>query len=439
MYVVDDRTRDTLGRDCIREHVVINVLPPQLIYPHDNSKVFETLPVFAWTPVSPMVSALDVTYSIRIVEIIGRQSPFAAIESNPAWFEEDMAQSTIAPYPLSAQELEPGRRYAWQVTAFVRNRKGAEGELARSEIWSFTRSALIDSMGQGGIDPIDIPILRNPGGVPGVRDSGGIRRPGRTAPVLSAPIKRPRPGRAVVTGPNSAGVCRDLRATVTPIPHGDTTYYRISIVNNSKDGDNSGPTPKGVRVRLVGNLMTAVDGGVKEGWSQSPEKIVSHITAIQWSPKSGTIPAGETELGDIRLAGSTGEPVSVLLEWLDEDADVICRDSSVINEAQFYYELTHEISGEYMEVQQPALRVQFFNDYASSDSIITMIYDAETRELVTPHGSSRTHANNLNGQNRLSIPLKDYPLLQGKPYVLVVSDYKNNYRFNFKVTNDRGK
>ena len=43
-----------------------------------------------------MVAAVDVTYSIRIVEIVGRQSPFSAIQSNPAWFEEDMSQAAGA-------------------------------------------------------------------------------------------------------------------------------------------------------------------------------------------------------------------------------------------------------------------------------------------------------------------------------------------------------
>ncbi|HVK38232.1 MAG TPA: hypothetical protein VNA88_06870 [Candidatus Kapabacteria bacterium] len=137
VYAIDERTRDTLGRDCITEHVVLNVTPPQLIYPRDGSTVAESRPLFTWAPVSPVSADLDITYGLRIVEIVGRQSPLAAMESNPPWYEEDGLAVPLCPYPLSAELLEAETRYAWQVIARTEGGERKAGELARSEVWEF--------------------------------------------------------------------------------------------------------------------------------------------------------------------------------------------------------------------------------------------------------------------------------------------------------------
>jgi hypothetical protein len=132
VYVVDDITRDTLGRDCITAHEVVNVLPPQLIYPTEGRVVTEPHPLFTWTPVSPFAPGIDVSYRVRIVEIVGRQSPFDAMESNPPWFDEDNIAGTVVPYPLSAEPFTAGTEYAWQVIASVTTGEGREGELWNS-------------------------------------------------------------------------------------------------------------------------------------------------------------------------------------------------------------------------------------------------------------------------------------------------------------------
>ncbi|HEY3875145.1 MAG TPA: hypothetical protein VGM92_06685, partial [Candidatus Kapabacteria bacterium] len=70
VYVLDAKnTKDTLGRDCINNQVVLNVTPPQLIHPENNVVVTENLPLFTWTPISPLVPVTDVSYALRIVEV----------------------------------------------------------------------------------------------------------------------------------------------------------------------------------------------------------------------------------------------------------------------------------------------------------------------------------------------------------------------------------
>ena len=116
---------DELGRDCIQQTVEI-VSAPTLISPADGETIPEgQLPNFTWLPPTP--APRDVKYSLKIVEVLGNQSPNEAMQRNAAWFEKGDIRTTTFQYPTSAKKLEKGKKYAW----------GIEVDAIRSEIFSF--------------------------------------------------------------------------------------------------------------------------------------------------------------------------------------------------------------------------------------------------------------------------------------------------------------
>ena len=134
VYVKDARTNEELGSDCIIRPIK-QPSPPELINPQDEGTLTEQLPIFLWTPPMPLRMGEFVTYQLNIVELLDGQVPIEAMEANPAWFTDKNIISTSYQFPISARPLEPGKSYAWQVTAI--NEK-QNYEIGKSEVWSFT-------------------------------------------------------------------------------------------------------------------------------------------------------------------------------------------------------------------------------------------------------------------------------------------------------------
>ncbi len=121
--------------DCIQQQIE-NVSQPLLVFPSDGSEIETKLPVFSWTLPAPFGQGRSsgiTTYTVRIVEVLGRQSPVAAMQTNAAWYEQENVRSPALQYGVGARELQPGKRYAWSVSAF---RGGSL--LGQSEVWEFT-------------------------------------------------------------------------------------------------------------------------------------------------------------------------------------------------------------------------------------------------------------------------------------------------------------
>ena len=70
-------------------------------------------PMFVWTPITPTPME---GYTLKIVEIIGEQSADNAMKTNKPYFIQDNINSTSFQYPVSAKQLEDGKKYAWQVS-----------------------------------------------------------------------------------------------------------------------------------------------------------------------------------------------------------------------------------------------------------------------------------------------------------------------------------
>ena len=137
VYAIERATGAELGSDCL-DHSVERFSPPVLISPVDETDLSEKLPVFTWTPPVPTPRTRGgLTYRLRVAEILGRQTPYDALQSNPPFFERRDIRTPVLQYPSTARSFVQGRRYAWGVSAYDNN-----VEIGKSEVWSFTATTV---------------------------------------------------------------------------------------------------------------------------------------------------------------------------------------------------------------------------------------------------------------------------------------------------------
>jgi alpha-tubulin suppressor-like RCC1 family protein len=134
--VISAETELTIGRDC-KFTTVNRMTQPMLIMPADEGTVLDKMPVFSWLAGTPPRRNQRVLYKLTIAEMFGAQTPFDAIERNPAFLGLENLTATVQQYPVSARRFEVGRKYAWMVTAYERT-ASAQIVLGKSEVWSFT-------------------------------------------------------------------------------------------------------------------------------------------------------------------------------------------------------------------------------------------------------------------------------------------------------------
>jgi hypothetical protein len=139
-----------LASNCVNSHTVESTSQPLLLSPQDATDVEVGRPMLSWAMPTPVRAGASVSYSIRIVQLLGKQSPTAAMQANPAWMELSNVTTTTIQYPPGARPLIAGNLYAWKVSAFLRG-----ALLGESEVWRFgySPSALV----------LDIPERAKPG------------------------------------------------------------------------------------------------------------------------------------------------------------------------------------------------------------------------------------------------------------------------------------
>jgi len=125
-------TDEEIGHDCYTQRIE-QVTPSIPVSPASDAYVNETWPTFVWTPPVPLPDGIRPEYTVRIVEVLGEQTPYDAMTSNPAWFTRDGILTSIFVYPTSARSFLAGHRYAWQISA-----RAGSLPLGESEIWSFS-------------------------------------------------------------------------------------------------------------------------------------------------------------------------------------------------------------------------------------------------------------------------------------------------------------
>ncbi|MBZ0200205.1 MAG: hypothetical protein K8H86_10080 [Ignavibacteriaceae bacterium] len=139
--VIDANDGTILGIQCLQQEVM-NLTQLELLSPEDNTLIEDgkevaivspveddenritqivngSYIVFNWLPPSPVDLSRHVSYEIRITEMLGMQSSYDAIQSNPAFYLQGNISATIFQYPSFAREFEKGKHYSWQVKAYL--------------------------------------------------------------------------------------------------------------------------------------------------------------------------------------------------------------------------------------------------------------------------------------------------------------------------------
>ena len=102
-----------------------------------NQNQNSIFPVFTWIPPVTAGSSYFVTYKLKITQMLGNQSSYDAMQSNPMFFSADNVRTTLYQYPVASRTLDKGK-YAWQVEAYI------DGVLmSQSEVWEFKTGAEI--------------------------------------------------------------------------------------------------------------------------------------------------------------------------------------------------------------------------------------------------------------------------------------------------------
>lgn len=139
---VKNRSGEEIGTDCINQKIEISS-PPSLVSPADGETVAgEIQPVFTWLPPMPNPPG-QISYKIKIVEIIGVQSPKEAVQRNPALFEQSGIRTTMLQYPVSAKRMEANKNYGWNVQAVNREGKPTGTNNGTSEAFAFRKGGTI--------------------------------------------------------------------------------------------------------------------------------------------------------------------------------------------------------------------------------------------------------------------------------------------------------
>jgi hypothetical protein len=145
VYVINAADNSVLGQECISTEVMnvsqLNLISPDdgeifagenMSFPKDTSKTKGKTPreitlnqsqtssniIFSWVPPSPVNAAVHFTYKLKIVQQIGSQSGYDAMQSNPLYYSAGNLNVTSYQYPLAARHFTAGK-YAWQVEAYL--------------------------------------------------------------------------------------------------------------------------------------------------------------------------------------------------------------------------------------------------------------------------------------------------------------------------------
>lgn len=136
VYTVYGRAADGEFTPLAEDQVTLTVealWPPMLLSPPDGDSINTIYPLLTWTPAFSSAFTGTITYSLRLVELLSGQNAYQAMQANPSYFSQSDLPTTTLPYPPTAQALDTGKVYAWQVQADA----GGSG-LGASEIWTFT-------------------------------------------------------------------------------------------------------------------------------------------------------------------------------------------------------------------------------------------------------------------------------------------------------------
>lgn len=150
--LVEGKTNGPVLAEQCFQYLLQPFSPLMLIKPADGEVLCDKRPAFFWQPLLPAVPG--VLYRLALVELKRNQYKTEGINMNLPLINQRNIGSPMLFFPALNKDLEEGKRYAWQVTAY----KGAT-MLSQSEIWEFTCSCANnekDSLPEGFRDIEDL-------------------------------------------------------------------------------------------------------------------------------------------------------------------------------------------------------------------------------------------------------------------------------------------
>lgn len=146
---VTDAGGFVLAEDCATFSIVYPDAP-SLIGPMDEAALTTGFPILQWTPLQ-VPPAFQLTYLVRVSEVLAGQTPLQALVANIPVFETTTSGTSLE-YPLGAMPLVEGKTYAWRVQALDQHGYAASSNDGRSEVWTFR-------FGEGrGATPVSRPM-----------------------------------------------------------------------------------------------------------------------------------------------------------------------------------------------------------------------------------------------------------------------------------------
>lgn len=137
--------------------------------------------IFSWLPPIPVPPGARISYRLKIVEIYGNQSVHSAMASNPLYYQSFNLSTTTIRYPIAAQPLMPGRKYAWSVEAFAGDFKIQESEVRSFEIQGGEESKIRYDVSNAGTVQYSSSGFFDKSGLPSGLSSFSIRSSGGSA------------------------------------------------------------------------------------------------------------------------------------------------------------------------------------------------------------------------------------------------------------------
>ena len=132
VYHLSAKGEEPLGDECVKVNID-PLSPPLLNTPADTSEVPTVYPQFTWMPPAPMEMFTQLSYEISVCEIKDGQKPIEAMQYNFPVYTKSNINLPADNYSSSYTALEPGKKYAWQVTAV-----NGISYATKTEVWSFT-------------------------------------------------------------------------------------------------------------------------------------------------------------------------------------------------------------------------------------------------------------------------------------------------------------
>jgi len=122
--------------------------------------------VFSWLPPVPVPPDARITYRLKLVELLGYQSIYSAMASNPMYYQSPNISATVLRYPIAARQLTPGRKYAWAVEAYANDFKIQESEIRSFEIQGGEESKIRYDVSNAGTTQYSEIFINGKSGLP---------------------------------------------------------------------------------------------------------------------------------------------------------------------------------------------------------------------------------------------------------------------------------